>query len=120
LRAVDEARSVSDTVIEATKRIVANDQYLGGHYPGFPIYPGVFVLESVRQAVEAARGEGVRLVEVDELRLVHPLLPGDTLCVSATCDPSGGLLAIDARCEDGEGRPIARIRVRLAVGDADG
>ena len=68
LRAVDRVevgtRDGTLTVL-AGKDIRADDRYQAAHFPGNPIYPGVFVLETVRQAVIAALGE--RAGEFDSL-----------------------------------------------------
>ena len=42
--------------VRATKRVTVTDPYLGGHFPELTVYPGVFTLESVGQAVSAAIG----------------------------------------------------------------
>jgi 3-hydroxyacyl-[acyl-carrier-protein] dehydratase len=90
INAIDRIESMSETGIEAVKQIVADDPYLCGHYPDFTIYPGIFTIESVHQAVRkmvaAHLGEGVRteLASVVSVRLAAPLLPGDTLRVSCT------------------------------------
>ncbi|MEH1122994.1 3-hydroxyacyl-ACP dehydratase FabZ family protein [Micromonospora sp. CPCC 206061] len=78
LRAVDSL-AVRDGGAAATavKRIVADDPYLVGHFPGEPIYPGVFLVESARQAVAGLLGGPVTLVAVVEARFAAPLRPGD-------------------------------------------
>jgi 3-hydroxyacyl-[acyl-carrier-protein] dehydratase len=54
-----------------------------GHYPGDPIVPGTCLLEAALQAIELAppgawpaAGE---LVRVDDLQLMHPVRPGETI-----------------------------------------
>jgi 3-hydroxymyristoyl/3-hydroxydecanoyl-(acyl carrier protein) dehydratase len=62
-----------------------DDPYLEGHFPGLTLYPGVFLLESVGQAVAAAfAGTDARpptLRMVDGLRCLAPLLDGDEFSV---------------------------------------
>lgn len=101
LRAVDEVRTLSPTEVVVTKRIVADDPYLSGHYPGQPIYPGVFVVETARQALELliagassaprSRTElpSVALTGIPRLRLLGPLVPGDTLVAHVTMTRDG-------------------------------
>src|SRR5829696_3828374 len=105
LTAIDELEVRSATEAVATKRILATDPYLGGHYPELPIYPGVFVIESVRQATDAlvrkSRGEAwtAKLASVASVRLLAPLLPGDTLQLHITCtDVGDGELTASAEC----------------------
>ncbi|MEU4789890.1 3-hydroxyacyl-ACP dehydratase FabZ family protein [Micromonospora tulbaghiae] len=123
LDAVDEVQVHADG-LTAVKRIVADDPYLVGHYPGFPIYPGVFTVETVhqaaRRAVEAGRGPGVRveLAAVRSVRFQAPLLPGDVL--TAACrlreDPDGGQrVRVDADCRRHDGEVTAKVSLELLV-----
>lgn len=123
LDAVDEVQMRADGVT-AVKRIVATDPYLKGHYPGFPIYPGVFTVETVhqaaRRAVETGRGPGVRveLAAVRSVRFQAPLLPGDVL--TAVCrlqdDPEDGQrVRVDADCRRHDGGVTAKVSLELLV-----
>jgi 3-hydroxyacyl-[acyl-carrier-protein] dehydratase len=74
----------------ATVEVDPDDPNLRGHFPGFPIYPGVFVVETLCQAMGEAFGDnGVRpaLREVKSLRLTAPLEGGDELTLTATVTP---------------------------------
>lgn len=80
LSAVDDLRVDEHGALTAEKTITTANPYLSGHYPGRPIYPGVFVLESVVQAARRLLGNPeLVLAEVESVRLRAPLLPGDTL-----------------------------------------
>lgn len=83
LQGVDSV-AVRDGGATAVKRIVADDPYLAGHFPGAPIYPGVFLVESARQAVAALVGGPVALVGVVEARFTSPLRPGVVLLLDVT------------------------------------
>lgn len=64
--------------------VTAASDVLAGHYPGFPILPGVLIIDCLRQAIAASAGPGVRLTAVERMRLVNPLLPGDEMTFIAT------------------------------------
>ncbi len=126
LRAVDETR-VTETdgvlAITATKEIVATDPYLADHFPGRIIYPGVFILETVRQAVAAAltgqAGAGADISAVRSVRFTGAMHPGERLVVEATVVPApGGRAEVDARCCRGDGSEVARLA--LEFGDPAG
>jgi 3-hydroxyacyl-[acyl-carrier-protein] dehydratase len=119
--AVDEVVLDGETSARATKLVRLEDPYLNGHYPGFAIYPGVFVVESVTQTHRAAcraRGEGDpgSVVAISSLRLTAPLFPGDVLHVQATAEPAAdGTVRVRGRCEK-DGRPAARVTLVFAGG----
>jgi 3-hydroxyacyl-[acyl-carrier-protein] dehydratase len=122
LAALTAVDVLSATEVVAVKHIVATDPYLPGHYPGFPIYPGVFVVETARQAVAElvrdTRGAGwsSAVVGLPAARFMAPLLPGDTLRVHVRCEPVGdGELAATVRCTGPGEEPVAHLEMRFAL-----
>jgi 3-hydroxyacyl-[acyl-carrier-protein] dehydratase len=119
--AVDEVALDGDADAHATKLVRLEDPYLNGHYPGFPIYPGVFVVESVTQTHRRAcqaRGDADpgTVIAVSSLRLTAPLFPGDVLHVHTTAEPEvDGAVRVRGRCEK-DGRPAARVTLVFAGG----
>lgn len=84
-----------DTVLEATpERVVAvknvslAEEYLGDHFPGFPVLPGVFMLEAMvqaaRKALEVRGAPGWVLGEVRAMRYGSFVRPGESLRVEVT------------------------------------
>ena len=71
------------------KSVSANEPYLQGHFPGYPIMPGVLVVEALAQlcCVLAFETRGRRpsdgylqyLAGVDDARFKRPVRPGDLL-----------------------------------------
>jgi 3-hydroxyacyl-[acyl-carrier-protein] dehydratase len=122
LTAVDRVEPVPGGV-RAEKRVVATDPYLAGHYPDFTIYPGVFTIESVHQAVRAMvaaeHGEGVRaeIAAIASVRLNAPLLPGDVLTVRADRVPSPDedLVRVKAVCRRADDVVAARMTLDVRV-----
>jgi 3-hydroxyacyl-[acyl-carrier-protein] dehydratase len=131
LRAVDQLEVTRDDgrlSLFATKDIAADDPYLPAHFPGRTVYPGVFIVETLRQAVVAALGERDGLLPeisaVRTLRLVGALHPGDRLCLAATVHPSDveGTIRVEAQCRRPDDYAVARMVVEFrydAEGDAD-
>lgn len=119
LRAVDAIR-VSDgpdgLVVEAQFAIPADGEALRGHFPGQPVYPGVFLLESVTQAVAAATGEGpLALAELHSARFLAALRGGEALTVTATVTAAdaAGHRRVIATCRHADGAVAADLRVTL-------
>lgn len=70
----------------ALKNVTVNEPFFQGHFPGFPVMPGVLIAESLAQAggvLLAERfGLGKRiglLAGMDNFRFRRPVRPGDTL-----------------------------------------
>jgi len=73
--------------IVALKNVSANEPYFAGHFPGFPIMPGVLIVEAIAQA-----GGALLLTEIpdrdnklmvftgiERARFRKPVVPGDQL-----------------------------------------
>ncbi|MEU3465611.1 hypothetical protein ABZ721_37450 [Streptomyces sp. NPDC006733] len=86
-----------------------------GHYPAFPLLPGVFTLDAVHQAVlrHAGEREGVRpeLDEVRSVRFASPVFPGDVLTVDCVITCADGVRDVRARCGTARGK-TATLRLR--------
>jgi len=118
LCAVDDMRhTVQDgkLIVHARKKITEADPYMVAHFPGRTIYPGVFILETVRQAVVAALGErGGALADVTavrSLRFTGAMHPGEELVVTAALGNSepDGTVSADADCRRADGSAVARL-----------
>ncbi|MEV6958254.1 hypothetical protein AB0M97_03420 [Streptomyces sp. NPDC051207] len=67
--------------------VTEHEPVFAGHYPDFPIFPGVCVLECVRRAAESApppeAGE-LRFAAVESTRFLSAVHPGDELAIDVT------------------------------------
>jgi 3-hydroxyacyl-[acyl-carrier-protein] dehydratase len=117
LRAVDEVRvgqAADSLVVHASKRIEAGDPYLEGHFPSLVIYPGVFIVETLRQAIALALDGPAEIARLRSVRFLAPLFADDTLTLEAVVrQGAGAALDVDARCHRGDGRLAARLRLEL-------
>ncbi|MFH8370231.1 3-hydroxyacyl-ACP dehydratase FabZ family protein [Streptomyces sp. NPDC018031] len=105
------ARTV--VVIDPAERVFA------GHYPGFPIFPGVCLIEYVQlSALETLPAEGGpwRLAAVESTRFVGPVFPGDTVTIELTWQrlPGGDAWRCKAEAATERGR-AARLRLRFEI-----
>jgi 3-hydroxyacyl-[acyl-carrier-protein] dehydratase len=110
LPAVDAVRvtRAGDTyTLEATKLVDGNDRYLAAHFPGQTVFPGVFLIEAVRQAValglpdEVGQAPDVELVR--SVRFLSPLLARDYFFLTAevTRGSAPGAVDVVASCRRG-------------------
>lgn len=70
----------------ATTRLTvgADEQVFRGHYPDFPIFPGVCLVETVHHAALAnppAAGGQLVLAAVESVRFLSPVFPDDEVTV---------------------------------------
>jgi 3-hydroxymyristoyl/3-hydroxydecanoyl-(acyl carrier protein) dehydratase len=119
LVALDQVLQVAPNRITTRKAITANEAFFPGHYPDQPVYPGVFILEAVNQAVAwhaAQRRRGVRLRRILSIRFRQPLQPGDVLDVDCEFSDDGtpNSVAVKATCTSGTSR-IADVKATFEV-----
>lgn len=122
LSAVDDIRVAEHgdgMLVTATKEITASGPYQAAHFPGRAVYPGVFIMETVRQAVIAALGEGpdgglADLSAIHSLRFTGAMHPGEQLLAAVTVGlPQRGAVAADARCQRADGTEVARMSLKF-------
>ncbi len=87
-----------------------------GHFPGFPIVPGIYLVEAARLlAQEAVRGT-LSIQEITNARFTGEVHPGVTVEATATLTTSDDRQVL---CEAGfvcDGTAVARIKIRMRRG----
>ncbi len=76
--------------IVAIKNVSANEPFFQGHFPDFPIMPGVLIVEALAQAAGIAAADpkvdsnklGV-FASIDNMKMKRQVLPGDQLKLEA-------------------------------------
>src|SRR5215210_772035 len=73
------------------KNVTANEPFFQGHFPGYPVMPGVLILEAMAQVGAVAvlgmpenKGKIAFFAGVDEVRFKRQVVPGDTLRIEVT------------------------------------
>lgn len=85
-----------------------------GHYPGFPILPGVCVIEYVRHAAWLAPppgGTGAEFDVIEAARFLSPVGPGDRLRIEIRWAECSGGWRCTARVSADHGA-VATVRLR--------
>lgn len=80
------------TRIVALKNVTINEPFFQGHFPGFPIMPGVLMVEAIAQAGGALllteytdRDDKLMVfTSIDGAKFRRPVVPGDQLRIEVT------------------------------------
>jgi 3-hydroxyacyl-[acyl-carrier-protein] dehydratase len=73
--------------IVALKNVSINEPFLMGHFPGFPIMPGVLMVEAIAQAggalllaeIPDRESKLIMFTGIEKARFRRPVVPGDQL-----------------------------------------
>jgi 3-hydroxyacyl-[acyl-carrier-protein] dehydratase len=100
--------------IVAIKNVTANEWFFQGHFPGFPIMPGVLIVEALAQtgavlllSDESARGQIPLFAGIEKCRFRQQVVPGDMLTLE--------LEVLARRGPVGKGRAVARVADKVAA-----
>ncbi len=73
------------------KNLTMNEQFFQGHFPGFPLMPGVIMIEALAQlggtiilGADDFRRRSAVLTGIDKAKFRRPVVPGDRLDMEAT------------------------------------
>lgn len=91
-----EAVDVTDDGGTALKTIDREEPYLSGHYPGNPIYPGVFLFDLCEKLASSCPAIPRPFDRLDSLRFFAPALPGDRVRIELTLRRSAAGTVIGA------------------------
>src|SRR5277367_2475010 len=84
---VDAILELEEERIVGIKNVTANEPFFQGHFPDFPVMPGVLIIEAMAQVagvlvlktIPDRENKLVLLVGVEKARFRKPVVPGDTL-----------------------------------------
>ena len=83
---VDKVISKTETNIITLKNVSHNEPYFSGHFPDFPIMPGVLILEGMFQSggllfgcADLTKGQLAYVTRIDKVKFIKPELPGDQI-----------------------------------------
>ena len=84
---VDRIVEIEEDRIVGIKNVTTNEPFFIGHFPEYPVMPGVLIVESMAQVagvlvlrhVEDRSRKLVLLASIEEAKFRRPVLPGDTL-----------------------------------------
>ncbi len=115
------AFALSNDEFVAEQVMEEGNPYQAGHYPEELIYPGVFLVESVLNALRCyfitQKDRRVKLAEIESARFMSPGHPGSAFRITATVhelDEKGW--RVRATCTAGENK-LATVVLRVVMDD---
>jgi len=84
---VDEILELEDERIVGIKNVTINEPFFVGHFPEFPVMPGVLIIEAMAQVagvlvlkrIPDRKNKLVLLASVEQAKFRRPVLPGHQL-----------------------------------------
>ena len=89
---VDRIVEMEEERIVGIKNVTANEHFFQGHYPDYPVMPGVLIVEALAQcagvlvlsSIPDRHNKIVLMVSIDEAKFRRPVRPGDQLRLDLT------------------------------------
>jgi beta-hydroxyacyl-ACP dehydratase FabZ len=89
---VDRIAELEDMRVVGIKNVTINEPFFQGHFPGFPVMPGVLIVEAMAQvaAVLVLSRVGDRdnkivfFASISQAKFRRPVVPGDQLRIEVT------------------------------------
>ena len=107
------------------KNVAAGELFFPGHFPGYPIFPGVLIIEALAQvgavailSLEENKGKIALFAGVDGFRFRGPVYPGDTLQLEVRLTKRRGPVGRGAAKATVAGKTVAEGELTFAVADS--
>jgi 3-hydroxyacyl-[acyl-carrier-protein] dehydratase len=84
---VDRIVEIGEESVVGLKNVTVNEPHFMGHFPGYPVMPGVLIIEAMAQVggiligtlAPHTRGKLMFLASVEDAKFRKPVIPGDQL-----------------------------------------
>ncbi|OMC86556.1 3-hydroxyacyl-[acyl-carrier-protein] dehydratase FabZ [Viridibacillus sp. FSL H7-0596] len=108
----------------AIKNVSANEEFFNGHFPGYPIMPGVLIVEALAQVgaivmltKEGNAGRLGLLAGIDKCRFKRQVIPGDQLRLEVEITRVIGAIGKGKGIATVDGEIVCETELIFAFGD---
>lgn len=106
------------------KNVTANEEFFNGHFPGYPVMPGVLIVEALAQVGAVAmlkkeenRGRLAFFAGIDNCRFKRQVKPGDQLRLEVEMTRVRGAIGKGKGTATVDGELVCEAELTFALGD---
>ena len=121
---VDRVISHDENEITALKNVTINEPFFNGHFPDYPVMPGVLIMEALAQAAGVLelskpenKGKWVFYAGMDGVKFKKQVVPGDQLILNAKFIKRRGPIAVVEAKATVDGKLAAKGTLTFAIGE---
>lgn len=119
---VDRVLEVGEDSIVALKNVTINEPFFTGHFPKYPVMPGVLIMEALAQAAgvlelskEENKGKLVFYAGMDKVKFKKQVVPGDQLVMTVKVVKRRGTIAVVDAIAEVDGQLAASGTLTFAI-----
>jgi 3-hydroxyacyl-[acyl-carrier-protein] dehydratase len=108
------------------KNVTANEEFFNGHFPDYPVMPGVLIVEALAQTAGVAmlqkeenRGKLAFFTGIDNCRFKRQVKPGDQLRLEVEMTRVRGTIAKGKGIATVDGELACEVEMMFALVDGD-
>jgi 3-hydroxyacyl-[acyl-carrier-protein] dehydratase len=124
---VDRIVELEAERIVGIKNVTVNEPFFTGHFPDFPVMPGVLIVEAMAQtagvlvlkSIPDRENKLVLLVAVENARFRRPVVPGDSLRMEMKVIKRKASVAKMAGVATVDGQVVAEAEVMCKLADKE-
>ncbi|XCY62592.1 3-hydroxyacyl-ACP dehydratase FabZ [Streptococcus iniae] len=120
---VDRVLEVGEDSIVALKNVTINEPFFTGHFPKYPVMPGVLIMEALAQAAgvlelskEENKGKLVFYAGMDKVKFKKQVVPGDQLVMTVKVVKRRGTIAVVDAIAEVDGQLATSGTLTFAIG----